>query len=75
MQRRTKMNANNITKPITLVREEFITNMVDLCNNSGLPFFIVEDVLKSLLQEIHIAARQQLEADTKAYSQQIDKKK
>ena len=67
------METRNIVKPITLVREEFITNVVDLCNNSGLPFFVVEDVLKSLLQDIHIAAGQQLEADTKAYSQQIDK--
>lgn len=69
------MDTKNVVKPITLVREEFITNIVDLCNNSELPFFIVEDVLKNLLQEIHVAARQQLEADTKAYSQQIDKQK
>lgn len=54
-------------KPITLVRDDFIQNIVELCNNSGLPFFVVEDVLKSLIQEIHAASLQQLEADKKQY--------
>ena len=57
----------NNNKPITLLREDFITNIVALCNDSGLPFFIIEDVLKNLLQEIHSASQQQLEADKKKY--------
>ena len=61
----------NNNKPITLVRDEFIAKMVDLCNNSGLPFFIVEDVIKNLLQEIHNASLQQLEEDKKRYNAQV----
>ena len=57
-------------KPITLLREEFINNAVDLCNNSGLPMFAIEDVLKSLLSEIHSASVQQLEEDKKRYEAQ-----
>lgn len=57
-------------KPITLLREEFINNVVDLCNNSGLPLFVVEDVIKSLLSEIHSASMQQLEEDKKRYEEQ-----
>ena len=64
-----------MNKPITLVRDEFIKNIVELCNNSGLPFFVVEDVLKSLIQEIHIAAKQQLLEDTKAYADKTSKSK
>ena len=64
-----------MNKPITLVRDEFINNIVDLCNDSGLPFFVVEDVLKNLIQEIHMAAKQQLIEDKKAYSDQMNKQK
>lgn len=64
----------NNNKPITLIRDEFIEKTVDLCNNSGLPFFIVEDVLKNLIQEIHRASLQQLEEDKKRYEAQTAKK-
>ena len=57
----------NNNKPITVIRDDFIKNMVELCNNSGLPFFIIEDVLKSLMQEIHSASLQQLEEDKQRY--------
>ena len=60
-------------KPITIMREEFINKIVDTCNDSGLPFFVVEDVLKSLLQEIHSASLQQIEEDKKRYAAQNSK--
>lgn len=59
-----------MNKPITLLREEFINNIVQVCNDSGLPFFAIEDVLKSLLQEIHNAGLQQLQEDKKRYEEQ-----
>ena len=63
----------NKNKPITLVREEFIKNMVDLCNESGLPFFIIEDVLKTLIQDTHSASIQQIAEDRKRYEEQTKK--
>lgn len=60
-------------KPITIIRDEFITSLIDLCNNSGLPFFIIEDVLKNMLQEVHNASVQQLEEDKKRYEAQNKK--
>lgn len=57
-----------ITKPITLLRNEFVTNVVDLCNNASLPFFVIEDVLKGVTQEVHAAAQQQLKDDTERYN-------
>lgn len=57
----------NIGKPITLVKDEFVNNLVDLCNNSGLPFFIIESTLKDFVQEVHIASQKQLEADKVQY--------
>lgn len=64
----------NNNKPITLIREDFIHNIVDLCNNSDLPFFIIEDVLKNLLQEIHSANLQQIEEDKQRYEAQTKPK-
>ena len=65
-----KMNAN---KPITLAREDFIQDVVKLCNNCNLPFFVIEDVLKNITQEIHLAAKQQLEDDKRRYEQMANK--
>ena len=61
----------NTNKPITLLRDEFIKDIVNLCNNCNLPFFVIEDVLKNINQEIHLAAKQQLEDDKKKYEQMI----
>ena len=60
-------------KPITLMREDFINNIVDTCNNSGLPFFMIEDIMKDLIQKIHLAAQQQLEEDRKRYNKESTK--
>lgn len=61
-------------KPITVLREEFIENIIEVCNDSGLPFFVVEDVLKQLIQETHIAAQKQLEEDKKKYQKELENK-
>ena len=65
----------NNNKPITILREEFIEKLVSLCNDSGLPFFAIEDVLKGLIQQTQAAAQQQLEADKKRYQEQLKKEK
>ena len=62
---------NNISKPLTLVKEEFLNNLVVLCNNSELPFFIIEGVLKDLLQDIHVASQKQFEADKINYTKML----
>lgn len=61
-------------KPITLMREDFINDIVDTCNNSGLPFFMIEDIMKDLIQNIHAAAQQQLEEDRKRYKKELENK-
>ena len=68
------MSNKTTEKPITLVREDFINNIIDTCNNSGLPFFMMEDIMKDLIQDIHVAAKRQLEEDRKKYQAEIEKK-
>lgn len=62
---------NEIIKPVTLIREDFIKDLVDLTNNSALPLFVVESILKDFLSEIHQGAQQQLMADRERYNAQI----
>ena len=66
-------NNNNIVKPLTVAREEFIENFINMCNESGLPFFMIEDIMKNLAPEIHSAALQQTENEKKQYQAQLDK--
>ena len=64
-------NKTIMSKPLTLMKEDFVAQMVNLCNNSGLPFFVVEGVLKDLIQEVHLASQRQLESDTQKYNQEL----
>ena len=54
-------------KPATLIREELIDDMVGLINNSGLPLFIIEPILKELYLEVKNGAQQQLESDKQQF--------
>lgn len=60
-----------ITKPITVVRQEFIEKMVDEINNCGLPLFVVEPILKDLLNEVSAATKKQYETEKAQYEQAL----
>lgn len=62
---------NEIQKPITVVRSEFISNMASLINNSGLPPFIIEPILKDMLYDVKVMAQKQLEQDTAHYYEMV----
>lgn len=59
-----------MNKPITLLREEFAKKLVELCNESGLPFFVIEGLLKEMAAEAHAASQKQYEADLKRYNEE-----
>lgn len=63
------------TKPITVVREEFISSLCSLINNSGLPMFAVESILRDIAAETKAAAQKQYEIDKKAYETEKEDKK
>ena len=60
-----------ITKPITVVRQEFIEKMVDEINTCGLPLFVVEPILKDLLNEVSAAVKRQYETEKAQYEQAL----
>ena len=64
---------NEILKPMSVARVEFISTMTELINNCMLPPFVIEGVLKDVLHEIHVLSNRQLEADTKQYQEQLNR--
>lgn len=56
-------------KPITMIRDELNTEIIRLCNDSKLPFFIIEGILKELLENVHRASIQQLALDKQSYTE------
>ena len=60
-----------MNKPATIIREELIESIVRLINESGLPLFVVEPILKDLYLEVKEGARQQLERDKEQYQSSV----
>lgn len=56
-----------IAKPISVVRQEFIEKIVDEVNTCGLPLFVVEPILKDLLNEVSAAVKKQYETEKAQY--------
>ena len=57
----------NIIKPLSVVRQEFIEQLVDDVNNCQLPMFIVETILQDMLNMVKAAAQKQYEAERAQY--------
>lgn len=64
-------STNNIVKPITVAREDFRKELLNLCNNSGLPLFCIEDLLKDFIQQVQIASVEQYKKDKEDYEKLI----
>lgn len=54
-------------KPTSLLRKEFISNMVALINESGLPFFVIEPVLKDLHETVQNEAERLYQIEKAQY--------
>lgn len=63
------MNSKEVVKPITLLKEDFVRSLVRLCNDSGLPFFVLEYALKDIYLEVKNLAKKQYEIDLAKYEQ------
>ena len=62
-------------RPLSVAREEFVDSLVTLINDSGLPMFVVLDVLKGAETEVKAAAQAQYEQDKKAYEESKEENK
>lgn len=65
------MEKVNIEKPLVLKKEDLQSGIAQLINDSGLPLFIVEYVLKDLLQEVHTVNEQWVNSEKMRYKAQV----
>lgn len=65
-------NTEQIMKPMSVARVEFINSLTDLINDSMLPPFIIEPILKDMYNDIHMVAQRQYEADVKRYNEELE---
>ena len=66
-----------IEKPTILLIEDFKNGLANLINNSNLPTFIIEPILKDFLNETRIIINRQYEAEKAQYEillEDVDKK-
>ena len=60
-----------VRKPLTVAREEFLSGLVKLINESHLPAFVIVGVMKDLLEEVRSGMNQEYEADKRAYEEAL----
>ena len=57
----------NQNKPISIVRDELVNDIVTAINKSNLSYFVLEYVFKDLYNEIHNCAVRQAQAEKEEY--------
>ena len=62
-----------IQKPLSVIRQEFIEQIVDDINNCGLPLFVIEPILQDVLNMVKATAQKQYETEKAQYEQQLKK--
>lgn len=58
--------------PITVARQAYIEKICDITNNSGLPAFVIADVLEKALAEVRKMEQDQLAKDMQEYTRARD---
>ena len=64
-----------IVKPISVVRQEFIEQLIDDVNNCQLPMFVIEPILEDLLKMVRTAAQEQYKTEKAQYEAQLQGQK
>lgn len=63
----------NIEKPIIIAKEELCQKITLAINESGIPLFVIEYILKDMLNDIHNINQQILENEKIKYKSEIEK--
>lgn len=62
-----------MNKPANLIVEETKEGIVKIINESGLPPFLLEPILKDLYNQVNILKQQELEQSKKQYKDSLKK--
>ena len=61
-------NETKIQKPLSILRQEFMENLVDTINYSGIPLLMVEPIVADVLAQVRRANEDQLKADQEMWA-------
>lgn len=61
-----------VRKPIMLLRQEFFTNLTNLINNSGLPLFCIEPILRDTLNGVSVELEKQYRIEKMQYEKALE---
>lgn len=59
--------SKNVDKPLIIAKEELCQKITQAMNESGIPLFIIEYILKDILNDIHNINQQILENEKMNY--------
>ena len=59
--------SKKVMKPMSVARSEFIQALTRLINDSSLPSFVLESILKDMYSDVRALSQRQLEIDLKNY--------
>lgn len=62
-----------MNKPANLIIEETKENMVKLINESGLPPFLIEPILKDIYNQVTVLKQKELEKSKRNYEEGLKK--
>lgn len=60
------------TKTLTMMRQEYVQQIVDATNACRLPAVFKADVLEDALRQLRVIAERDLKRETEAYNQQAE---
>ena len=61
-----------MNKPVTMAMNELKQDIINLVNDSKLPFAIIEYILADVLRDVQVMSVRQLQLDTENYKKHID---
>jgi hypothetical protein len=64
---------DTLTKPMSVIRQEFTEQLVGDINNCKLPLFVIEYILQDVLNTVKSAAKQQCEMEKLQYEELLKK--
>lgn len=65
------MENNEVRKPILVAKEDFCSNITKIVNESGLPLYLIEYILKDFLNEVIKINQQCLKNDRLEYENKM----
>lgn len=63
--------SKTVNKPITVAANDLLNDFVNLINGSGLPYFVIEHILKDCYNAVHDASQKQIESDKAKYEAEL----